>query len=65
LTERSSTHILAAEVERKELIELAQFVLTRRTRDVRNELTKYLIARIISKHGKEREGIVESDMLYR
>jgi len=62
LTEKSLPDILSPELERKELIELAQFVLSRKTRDIRNELTKYLIARVVSKYAKEREGILERDL---
>jgi len=62
LTEKSLSDILSPELERKELIELAQFVLSRKTRDIRNELTKYLIARVVSKYAKEREGVLERDL---
>lgn len=54
---------VASEGDRKELIELAQFVLSRRTRDIRSELTSYLIARIISKYAKERDGLLEADLI--
>ena len=54
---------VASEGDRKELIELAQFVLSRRTRDIRSELTSYLIARIISKYAKERDGLLETDLI--
>lgn len=62
MSQESSKDVLELMGERREIIELAQFVLSRRTRDIRNELTNYLIARAIAEHEVERQGVLERDL---
>ena len=44
------------------LVELAQFVLNRRTEDIRSELYEYLVCGAIY-HAKEKDGLTEQDIL--